>query len=231
MPRVPMRFWSATRWLITINVAIFVMDVMSFGRLTRWGGFSVDRAIYHVQLWRFLTFQFLHVDPWHVIFNMMVLYFYGPLLEPALGKKAFVIFYLLCGLAGAVLYLALWRMQFLHVAPVSKLLGASAGILGVMTAATTLAPHMEIRLIFPPISVRLVTLLWFFLGIAFLTVWTAGPNAGGEAAHLGGAAAGFLLIKNVTWFKRVAGGKVSSRQRFWQPGDPQSSFFREEFRK
>jgi membrane associated rhomboid family serine protease len=225
-----MKFWSATRWLITINVVIYVADILSFWRLNRWGAFSVDLAIYHVQLWRFVTFQFLHADAWHIFFNMATLYYFGPILERSIHRRAFIIFYLVSGLCGAALYLLLWRLNVLNVGPRSALIGASASVLGVMAGATTLAPHMTLTLWFPPIQVRLSTLLWIFLLIAFLTVWTSGPNAGGEAAHLGGAAAGFLLVRNIPRLRRLAGGKTS-RRRFWRPGDPQSNFFTEEFRK
>jgi hypothetical protein len=225
-----MRFWSATRWIIAINIGVFIADVLSFGTLYTWGSFSINKAIYHVQIWRFLTSQFLHADPSHIFFNMIVLYFYGPLLEPALGRRLFVLFYLVSGLGGACLYPVLWRMQFLHVSVDTQLIGASGCIMGVIAGATTLAPNMTMRLWFPPVALRLITMLWIFVGIAFFTIWTADHNAGGEAAHLGGAAAGFIMIKNVKWLKRVSAGETN-RRRFWKPGDPQSNFFREEFRQ
>jgi membrane associated rhomboid family serine protease len=230
MPRVPMRLWSATRWIIAINIGVFIADLLSFGALYNWGRFSIDKAIYHLQIWRFLTSEFIHASPSHILFNMIVLYFYGPLLEPALGRRLFVLFYLVSGLSGDILYLVLWRMHFLHVSADSQLIGASGCIMGVIAGATTLAPNMTMRLWFPPVAPRLITLLWIFIGIAFCTIWTAGHNAGGEAAHLGGAAAGFLMITNLRWLKQVSAGKTN-RRRFWKPGDPQSSFFREEFRQ
>ena len=81
------RLWNMTTWLIAINVAVFVVDVLSGGRLTAWGNFSVESAIRHLQLWRFhLLFSFLHADPGHIFFNMLSLYFFGPLVE-ALARK------------------------------------------------------------------------------------------------------------------------------------------------
>lgn len=66
-----------------------------------------------------------------------------------------------------------------------------------------------------------------YLGLAALMVWTAGVNAGGEAAHLGGAAAGFLLIRNPAWLARVPMfSRGRRRARFWKPGDPAENFFR-----
>jgi membrane associated rhomboid family serine protease len=223
-----MRLWSATRWLITLNIAVFVLDLLTFGRLSAYGALSAEKAVQHLQLWRFLTFQFLHASPGHLFFNMVALYFFGPFLERQLGRRAFAIFFVICGLAGAGTYLLQWRLHVLHVVAESEMVGASAGIFGVMAAATYLAPNMAVSLIFPPITFRLVTLLWIFLGIAFLTIWTAGENAGGEAAHLGGAAMGYLLIRNIHWLTRIGGYQ---RQRFWRPGDPAHRFLREEFRQ
>src|SRR5215469_3676636 len=105
-----MGMWSITTWLIVINIAVYVLNEITGGLLAVWGWFSADTAIYHLQLWRFITFQFLHASPSHIIFNMLSLYFFGPLIEQYLGPRRYLAFYLLCGIAGAVLYLVLWGM-------------------------------------------------------------------------------------------------------------------------
>ena len=96
------RMWSVSTWIIVINVVIFVADTASRGLLTHWGSFSVVGGFRHLQLWRLITFQFLHVGPLHLIFNMLWLYFLGPIVEPWLGKRRFVAFYLACGVASAL---------------------------------------------------------------------------------------------------------------------------------
>src|SRR5579884_2398963 len=103
-----MRLWSVTTWLIVINIAVFVGDRFTNGLLTDWGYFSADTAIYHAQAWRFISFQFLHAGLEHIFFNMLALYFFGPFIERYLGSTRYLAFYLLCGIAGAVMYLALW---------------------------------------------------------------------------------------------------------------------------
>jgi membrane associated rhomboid family serine protease len=75
------------------------------------------------------------------------------------------------------------------------LVGASAGIFGVLIAAAHVAPNAMIMMMFPPVPMRLRTLAWVFIAIAVYTVFTRGRNAGGEAAHLGGAIVGFLLMQ------------------------------------
>jgi membrane associated rhomboid family serine protease len=220
-----MRFWSVTTWLIAINVAVFVVDMLSGGILTEWGYYSVA-AMRHWQIWRILTFQFLHANIEHLFFNMLSLYFFGPLVESWLGRKRFLAFYLLCGISGAGSYVILWRMGLVIGWSQTPLIGASAGIFGVLIACVWLAPNMTVQMLFPPISLRMKTLAWIFIGIAVLTIVSRGPNAGGEAAHLGGAFVGWLLISNHHWlniFDRQRRGK-----QFWRPGDPKDNFFRRE---
>ena len=71
---------------------------------------------------------------------------------------------------------------------------------------------------------RFVTLAWVYVGWAVLNVLRHADNAGGHAAHLGGAAVGFVLIRNPTWFGVLRLGPKP--RRFWRPGDPASNFFR-----
>jgi membrane associated rhomboid family serine protease len=220
------RLWNITTWLIAINVAVFVIDALSGFRVTQWGYFSEATAIHHVQLWRFITFQFLHADIGHIFFNMLSLYFFGPIVEGWLGKKRYLAYYLICGIAGALGYLILWRIGLVVTSANSPLVGASAGIFGILIACVKIAPDMGVRLLFPPVLLRMKTLAWIFIGIAVLTIVSHSDNAGGEAAHLGGAFAGWLLISNHEWlniFDRKRRGK-----RFWRPGDPPQNFFRQD---
>jgi membrane associated rhomboid family serine protease len=160
------------------------------------------------QLWRFIGFQFLHADLSHLIFNMLGLFFFGPVVERYLGGKRYAAFYLLCGICGAGMYLLLnllgtqfgaWRpgahVPFLLLNdPTTPLIGASAGVFGVVMAAAYLAPHAEVLLYFV-LPMRLRTLAYTLVAVAMLTLFLGGGNAGGEAAHLGGAIAGFWLIR------------------------------------
>jgi membrane associated rhomboid family serine protease len=191
-----MQYWSVTTWLIALNILVFALDRTVFnGWLDYLGYFSVGQAIYHGQIWRFLTFQFLHENLQHIFFNMLALYFFGPLVEQYLGPRRFLPFYLLSGIGGAAGYILLLNLHLLIGNPYIPLIGASAGIFGVLIAAVKIAPNTQVMLIFPPIPMKLKTLAWVMLAIAAYTVLSKGPNAGGEAAHLGGAALGAALIQ------------------------------------
>ena len=213
---------SVTMFLIVVNVGIFLLDFvlrvffrigyvmhvegwepLVMGPFEFWGHFSQYFAIENLQLWRFVTFQFLHGDLRHLVFNMLALYFFGPLVEFYLRPRQFLVFYLLSGVGGAVFYLVLLMLGYRIGTPNVPLVGASAGIFGILVAAALIAPHAMVFLfgIFP---LRLVTLAHFFIIYAVLQVLFLGVNAGGEAAHLGGAAAGVLLMRKTNWLERIA---------------------------
>jgi membrane associated rhomboid family serine protease len=209
-----LRMLSVNTWLIIVCVVVFILDqlitaplvidghpiVNVFGEPTRyhvlekWGYFSVNLAIAHLQVWRFVTFQFFHANFSHILFNMIGLFFFGPLIEQYLGSKRYLVFYLLCGISGAVTYVLLWMLHILIGNPGVPLVGASAGIFGVLIAASQIAPNSTV-LIYGIIPMRLRVFALVLLAVAAYTVIFQGNNAGGEAAHLGGAALGFLLIK------------------------------------
>jgi membrane associated rhomboid family serine protease len=200
--------WSITTLLIAINVAVFIFDGLlariaagpempaGNGPLFLLGYFSIGSAIFHLQIWRFITYQFLHGGIQHLFFNMLALYFFGPIVEGQLGRGRYLAFYLSCGVAGALMYTILWTANVLVDGP---LIGASASILGILAAGAVIAPGIRINLWFPPISVTLRTLAWFFVALAIYAVLISGENAGGEASHLGGAIWGYALIKNPQW--------------------------------
>ncbi len=218
---------TVTTWLIVINVAVHVLDIFlphylvtlrdgtqQFAFLELWGHFSIYTAIQHLQIWRFVTFQFLHANFNHILFNMFTLYFMGPLIEAYLGRRRFLAFYLLCGVGGPIAYVLLWSIGVwgVRVPSTISLVGASAGIFGVLVAAATVAPDATV-LVMGAIPAKLKTVAWVLIGLAVYTVFSRGNNAGGEAAHLGGAVIGFFLIRRPGLLNVFEYGYRSSRPR------------------
>ena len=193
--------WSITTWLIVINVAVYFIDGALGHFLSNNFYFSTE---YSLEFWRFVTFQFLHANQAHLIFNMIGLYFFGPIVERYLDRKRYLAFYLLCGISGAFLYYMLNLLGFIagdiNIPGLLSndidvpLIGASAGVFGVLMAGSYLVPSAKVLFMFI-LPMQLRTLAWIFVGTAVLTVITEGSNAGGEAAHLGGAAAGWYFIR------------------------------------
>ena len=184
---------------------------MARGPISSAGYFSVEKAIYRGQIWRLLTFQFLHASPAHLAMNMIGLFLFGQIVEGQFGPRRYLAFYLLCGAAGALAYVLLWSGGILIDSPAVPMVGASAGVFGVMMAAAEIAPEMEISLWFTALPVRV--LAWVSMAMALLVVLRTGPNAGGEAAHLGGGILGFLLIRNQHWLNFAAEGRRATASR------------------
>jgi membrane associated rhomboid family serine protease len=160
-----------------------------------------------VRFWTPFTYMFLHSGIFHILFNMLWLYWLGQIFEEYLGAKRTLGLYLLGGLAGAALFLIAYNIfpAFTQSGLVlnSSVVGASAAVMAVIVGAATIAPNYTISLMFIG-PVRLKWLVIFYLVIDFLGI--AGPNAGGEIAHLGGALFGFIYVKQVQQGRDMVGG-------------------------
>lgn len=187
--------------------------------LTAYGHFSTSRIVGYeredrrwvltLEVWRLVTFQFLHADIMHIGFNMLGLFMFGGIVEQQLGRRRYLAFYLACGVFGGIAYLLLNGLGItLHSTlgmtlpgllinmPTVPLVGASAGVFGVIVACAYIAPDLRVQLIFPPIPMRLKVMAYAYVGLAAINLFFGSSNAGGEAAHLGGAISGFFLIRN-----------------------------------
>jgi membrane associated rhomboid family serine protease len=171
--------------------------------------FSTWRGFLGIEFWRLIGFQFLHGDMWHLAFNMIALFFFGPMIEQYLGSKRYLAFYLLCGIFGALFYALLnllgYTAQMMGIDanipgllfnnPTVPLVGASAGVFGVLMAGAYIAPRTTVLLFFI-LPMQLRTLAYALVVLAVFILLTGGRNAGGEAGHLGGAMAGWYFIRN-----------------------------------
>ncbi|MBW3469005.1 rhomboid family protein [Arthrospiribacter ruber] len=155
-----------------------------------------DLNAYIIQPWSLLTYMFFHEGIFHILFNMLFLYWFGLLVHEYLGSRKLTNLYILGGIAGAVLYVVMYNISpyFSDVLANSRMLGASAGVYAIVVGAATLAPNTSFHLLLlGPVKIKYIAI--FYVIIAFVN--SAGSNAGGELAHLGGAAMGFLYIKQL----------------------------------
>lgn len=178
--------------------------------INKWGHFSTGKGFFEYQVWRLVTYQFLHANLTHILFNMVGLWAFGPLVERELGRKRYLAFYLVGGIGGGILFLILNILGFvaqstslpqlpgaLNVDLYTNLVGASGSIFALAIGAARVAPKTKLRLLFPPIDIDLPTVAYGFAVIAALKVFVfGGENQGGEAAHIGGAVAGYFFIRN-----------------------------------
>lgn len=212
-----------TKFLLWAIIVIFVVDWLILqGQISELLQFQVSRAFGQGKIWELVTFQFLHAYPGHLVFNCFALYTFGPWLERWWGSRRFTAYYLLCGAAGALLYTLLGS---LGIVPSGRgLVGASAGIYGCLVGAAVIDPKVQMQLLLIPITFTVRKLALVLLGISVLVIvggLFAGDamfrNAGGEAAHLGGAILGYVLMHFPFLLRKgdgVAPGKISRPKEF-----------------
>ena len=163
---------------------------------------SVEGVLGHLYLWQPVTYQFLHDDFFHILFNSIVLWSFGGAVEKRWNTRAFLAFFLGCGLGGA-LAIIVWQVLF----PGAQLsangwstvetLGASGGIMGVVAAYCIYHWNQPLRMLFIPFPIRAKHLLLLFIGLDVLFVLMGSQVS--IAGHLGGMATGALLVTG--WYK------------------------------
>jgi membrane associated rhomboid family serine protease len=144
--------------------------------------------------WSLITYFFLHIEIFHLIFNMMFLYWFGTIIQDFIGNKRLVQLFFYGGLAGAAAFiLAMNTVSFFIAKGPNFLNGASAGVFAVVVAAATIRPNYQVHLLLLG-QVRIKYIAAFYVLWSFIE--TTGSNAGGNIAHLGGAILGFIFAKN-----------------------------------
>ncbi len=145
------------------------------------------------QPWTIFTYMFLHEGVFHILFNMLFLYWFGLLIHQYLGSRKLANLYILGGLFGGIFYVLIYNIApyFSNSVGSSMMLGASAGVFAVVVGAATLAPNTTFFLLLLG-PVKIVYIAAFYVILSFAN--SIGTNAGGEIAHLGGALLGYLYI-------------------------------------
>lgn len=149
-----------------------------------------------LQPWSLITYMFLHVDFFHILFNLLVLFWTGKLFVEYLGNDKLIATYLLGGLTGALIYILSFNIfpVFASVGGSAHLMGASAGVIAVLVAVATLLPDYTVFLIiFGAVRLKYIAIV----SILLYAISIPNGNAGGELAHLGGALFGFVMIKQL----------------------------------
>ena len=145
------------------------------------------------QPWSIFSYMFLHEGVFHILFNMLFLYWFGLLIHQFLGSRKLANLYILGGLFGALFYVLIYNLApyFSGSVDSSMMLGASAGVFAIVVGAATLSPNTTFFLIILG-PVKIVYIAAFYVILSFAN--SIGANAGGEIAHLGGALLGYLYI-------------------------------------
>ena len=191
---------SCTVALLIANAVIFIVQQASLyspGGLEiqdRYFALSVE-GLQHYYIWQLLTFQFMHANWLHIIFNSVVIFFFGRSVETVFGPARFLSLYFVSGILGGLVQVLFTLGMHSPDAPV---VGASAGASGLVAAFAAVYWLERFTLIFYfiPITMRGKTLLWISLGLAVAGMLTP-SNGIANAAHLGGLVAGFFYARQL----------------------------------
>lgn len=196
------RFTSAdmTMKLIFINAGVYILlaFLQVFGKITGFHSLIIDQwfslpSDWHLVLthpWTLITYSFIHANFLHLLFNMLWLYFFGPLFEYIYSARSMVGLYILGELFGAVFFILMYNTIPYYMTNYAFLLGASAAILALVIAVATAQPNRVIRLFFiGDVKFKYVAIGLILMDVLLLT----DNNGGGHLAHLGGALAGYLF--------------------------------------
>lgn len=163
--------------------------------------------LYNFQLWRPLTYMFLHSNQWtHIVFNMLMLWFIGFELEQLWGKHFFLLYYLVTGIGAAVLYILGISIYVLFTGQpqplMTPVIGASGAIYGLMMAYGLLFGERIIyfMMLFPMKAKFFVLILGIIQVVTLLSSGLSGDVA--VLAHLGGLIVGFVFLKFLNWYQK-----------------------------
>ena len=176
---------KVTKLLIGINVAVYIAELAQGG-----GVYGVDSTIYQKGVlyapfiadgdyWRLITAAFLHYGPFHLLLNMLGLYWFGSLLERRIGSGRFLLLYLVSGLAGSA--------GALVVSPTNPTVGASGAIFGILGAGLVLEQQRDYVFGGSALGIIIANLVLTF-------AWSGNISVGGHVGGLIGGAAATLAL-------------------------------------
>jgi len=203
--------------LIYANIAVFILItiVAVIGFLinnpevsaTTLNLFSVPSSFHSLLIrpWTLITYMFVHKDIWHILFNMLWLYWFGTIFLEYLDQRKLVAVYLLGGISGALVYIISFNVfpAFSGVVNESVAIGASASVMAIVIAIAAYVPDYTVQLfLFGRIKIKYMALAIFVL----TSVMDFSINSGGKLAHIGGAFFGYLYTLNIRQGRDIGKG-------------------------
>lgn len=183
---------------IAVNILKLVLFISNGGHLPEayytilhFFCMSSDWQFFLTHPWGLFTSMFLHEGFWHILWNMLFLYWFGRIVGDFIGNQRILPIYLLGGIAGGILYFA--SANLLPNLPMgSYALGASAGVMAIVVAAGAISPDYVMRLLFlGDVKLKYIVAVLVFLDLILIP---DGGNTGGHIAHLGGAFFGWFFV-------------------------------------
>lgn len=205
------RKFDTLQKIIAVNVVVYIIvnlgDVlmrlfnfpegMVSDTVSDWVSVPSSLSVLLTRPWSLITYCFYHERFFHILFNMLWLFYMGGLFTEYLGEKKVLPLYIMGGLCGALLFILFYNVfpYFSSQVDSSVAIGASASVLAITIAIATLLPDYEVALFIPTWRVKLkyIAIALFIIDLLSIT----GNNAGGNIAHIGGALVGFIFTKQL----------------------------------
>jgi membrane associated rhomboid family serine protease len=187
----PAGLTPAVLWLMVANVAIFFLQQTVVRPEDMQSLFAFTSADVVRRWWTPITYAFLHGDIWHIFFNMIALWQFGPRVEKLFGTPRFLGFYAACAFGGAALH---WAAVQLHLISGGVMLGASGAVFGLMYAFAHAWPRTMI-LFFGVVPMQVRTYVFGFIALTLLFAVTSSAAGVAHYAHLGGVFAAWMLVR------------------------------------
>jgi membrane associated rhomboid family serine protease len=188
--------------IIAINIALFVLtyifNTLSFlfdinqNFILDWFSLKPDFESLLFRPWTILSYGFLHIGFFHILFNLLFLYYFGNLFMDFFNSKQFITYYLLGIISGGLIYMASYNYLPALQTKETLLVGASAGVTAIVIGIASHIPQYALRFRF----IGNVKLLYIAVAMIVLdVVQIPNGNAGGHLAHIGGALLGFVMTR------------------------------------
>jgi membrane associated rhomboid family serine protease len=195
---------NITEKIIYINVALFLITVLFTTFITKWLALPTNLSSFILKPWTIISYGFIHNDIFHILSNLLVLYFIGNLFLNFYSKKQFINFYFLGMITGAIAFLLFYYATEKVGHPLG---GASAAVTAIFVGIATKIPRYALRLRFiGSVELWVLAAIWVSLSVLQLL----NNDIGGPIAHLGGALLGFVYAKQLgngndigKWFENL----------------------------
>jgi membrane associated rhomboid family serine protease len=182
-------------WLAIKIIAVFVFFASGTVQaadlfFVRWLALPAGPGSLIFKPWTLISYMFLHLGFWHLLFNMLWLFWFGQIFLQFLNTRQLVFNYIVGGLMGALFFIIFYNTfsNFPYIN--ATLMGASASVLAIVVAVSAYSPNTVMHLLFlGPVKIKYIAI--FSVLLSFINI--PDGNAGGNIAHLGGAFAGYLF--------------------------------------
>lgn len=170
-----------------LNTFLFLFNISPYSIIDL---FQVSPSISELffKPWSLITYGFFHADLWHLLGNMIILYFSGRVVLDLFGKEKFLKIFLIGLLFGSLTYLISYNLFPVFKGLKPPMIGASAGAMAVFVFLAAYMPHYSFRLVL--FDVKILYIAIFFIIVDVIQIPFG--NSGGHLAHLGGAAWGYF---------------------------------------